>query len=211
MRRVLLTRHGETPWNREGRIQGWAATGLTDRGRREASAMGAWVDATYDVDRILASDSERTRRTTAHLRDAAAGDLPAPSFDAALRERGFGVYQGFLVEELFERYPEHDPADSVSSLSVDPAHGESVADFCDRVASAWDAVRAATDPGETTLVVTHGGVIKVLLADLTDRDRAAALTAHSHDNCAVSEIHLDGDDATLVAEERTDWRETADW
>ena len=211
MRRVLLTRHGETPWNREGRIQGWAATGLTDRGRREASVMGAWVADTYDIDWILASDSERTRRTTARLRDAAAGDLPAPSFDATLRERGFGVYQGFLVEELFERYPDHDPSDSVSALQVDPAHGESVAAFCERVESAWDAVRAATDPGETTLVVTHGGVIKVLLADLTDRDRSAALAAHSHDNCAVTEIRLDGEDATLAAEERTDWRETVDW
>lgn len=210
MTRVLLTRHGETPWNREGRIQGWAATGLTDRGRREASAMGAWVDDTYDVDRIVASDSERTRRTTANLREAADA-LPSPSFDASLRERGFGVYQGFLVEDLFERYPEHDPDDSVSSLSADPAHGESVAAFCDRVASAWNSVTAATDPGETTLVVTHGGVIKVLLADLTDRDRAAALTAHSHDNCAVTEIRLDGDDPTLVTEEQTAWRDAVDW
>ncbi|MFC7026736.1 histidine phosphatase family protein [Halomicroarcula sp. GCM10025324] len=210
MSRILLTRHGETPWNREGRIQGWAATGLTERGRREASAMGAWVDDTYDVDRILASDSERTRRTTANLRDAA-GPLPEPAFDATLRERGFGVYQGFLVEDLFERYPEHDPSHSVSALPADPDHGESVAAFCERVTSAWDSVRAATDPGETTLVVTHGGVIKVLLAELTDRDRDAALAAHSHDNCAVTEIRLDGADSTLVAEEQTDWRETVDW
>ena len=31
MTTLLLARHGETGWNREGRVQGWAATGLTDR------------------------------------------------------------------------------------------------------------------------------------------------------------------------------------
>lgn len=34
---VLLARHGETPWNREGRVQGRAPTPLTERGREAAS------------------------------------------------------------------------------------------------------------------------------------------------------------------------------
>ena len=38
MTTLLLARHGETPWNREGRVQGWAATGLTDRGREHPPA-----------------------------------------------------------------------------------------------------------------------------------------------------------------------------
>lgn len=39
MARVLLVRHGETDWNREGRVQGWAPTSLSDRGREQARAL----------------------------------------------------------------------------------------------------------------------------------------------------------------------------
>ncbi|MEF8829192.1 MAG: histidine phosphatase family protein, partial [Haloarcula sp.] len=64
--------------------------------------------------------------------------------------------------------------------------------------------------GETTLVVTHGGVIKVLLAKLTDKDPDAALAEHSQTNCAVNEIRLDGGDPELVGEELTAWRTLLD-
>lgn len=36
---VLLVRHAETAWNREGRVQGWAPTTLTDRGREQARTL----------------------------------------------------------------------------------------------------------------------------------------------------------------------------
>jgi len=47
---VLLVRHGETPWNRDGRVQGWAPVGLTEAGRERARELGAAIASTYDVD-----------------------------------------------------------------------------------------------------------------------------------------------------------------
>lgn len=210
MTRLLLTRHGETLWNREGRIQGWAATDLSDRGRREATAMGAWLADEYDVDRIVSSDLERTRETTAHVREAAARPLPDPTFDANLRERGFGIYQGFLVPDVFERFPDHDPDTSLSALDIDPLNGESIDDLVTRADAAWDSITETATDGETTLVVTHGGILKVLVARLTDRSLETVLSGSSHPNCAVSEIRLDGEDSELVVEARTDWRAGTD-
>lgn len=46
--------------------------------------------------------------------------------------------------------------------------------------------------GETALVVTHGGVLKLLRAILTDRDREATLAMDSPPNCSVTEVRLDG-------------------
>jgi len=204
MTTVLLARHGETDWNRAGRVQGWAPTMLTDRGRDQARALGKWLTDEYDVGRVVASDLRRTRETTAALREAGDG-LPEPTFDRAWRERGFGVYQGFLVEELFERHPDHDPGASVSALDVTPEDAESIDGFCARVESAWADLRARAE-GETVLLVTHGGVIKTLLAAVTERSRAATLTAHSPPNCSVTELRLDGADTDLIAEGVTAWR-----
>lgn len=208
MTTLLVVRHGQTTWNREGRVQGWAPTDLTDRGREQASALGRWLGDRYSVDRILASDLRRTRETTAELRAAADG-LPEAGFDPGWRERGFGVYQGLLTEELFERFPDHDRRDSVSSLDVAPENGERIPEFRRRVQSAWDRATATTRPGETTLVVTHGGAIKVLLGELTDRDPDATLADHSQDNCAVNEFRID-EGAKLVGEALTDWRELSE-
>ncbi|MDS0260443.1 histidine phosphatase family protein [Haloarcula sp. S1CR25-12] len=209
MTTLLLARHGETHWNREGRVQGWAPTELTDRGHEQARALGAWLTDEYDVDRVLASDLRRTRETTARIREAGDG-LPEPAFDRAWRERGFGVYQGFLATELFERHPDHDPSASVSALDAAPEDAEGPDAFCARVEAAWADLRAAADPDETVLLVTHGGVVKWALSAVTERSRAAAMTAHSPPNCSVTEIRLDGDGGELVAEGVTAWRRRTD-
>ncbi|WP_324665919.1 histidine phosphatase family protein [Haloarcula sediminis] len=205
MTTLLLARHGETPWNREGRVQGWAATGLTDRGDEQARALGAWLGTAHTVDRVLASDLERTRATAATVREAAGG-LPAPTFDPSLRERGFGVYQGLLTEEVADRFPDHDRAKSFLTLDVDPLNGESVATFLDRVERAWRLVTEAVADGETALVVTHGGVLKLVRALLTDRGSLASLARNSPPNCSVTEVGLDGD-PELVRFGATPWRD----
>lgn len=205
MTTLLFARHGETPWNREERVQGWAATGLTERGDEQARSLGTWLDGAHNVDRVLASDLERTRVTAATASEAAGG-LPDPTFDPALRERGFGVYQGFPAEEIADRFPDHDREKSFLTLDVDPLNGESVGTFLDRVERGW---RAATDPvtdGETALVVTHGGVIKLVRAMATDRDPLATLARDSPPNCSVTEIRLE-DGPELVRYGATPWRD----
>ena len=205
MTTLLLVRHGETDWNREGRVQGWAATGLTDRGTEQARALGAWLDVAHTVDRVRSSDLERTQATAATVREAAGG-LATPTLDPSLRERGFGVYQGFLAEEMADRFPGHDRSKSFLTLDVDPLHGESVGAFVDRVERAWDGLTGAVADGETALVVTHGGVLKLVRALLSDRDPLDALARSSPPNCSVTEVRLDGS-PELVRFGATPWRE----
>ncbi|MFC6730141.1 histidine phosphatase family protein, partial [Natronoarchaeum mannanilyticum] len=40
---VVLVRHGETDWNADRRIQGWAPAPLNDAGREQARALGEHV------------------------------------------------------------------------------------------------------------------------------------------------------------------------
>jgi probable phosphoglycerate mutase len=205
MTTLLLVRHGETDWNHEGRVQGWAAAELTDRGREQAQALGAWLGGAHTVDRVRSSDLERTRATTATVRETAGG-LPAPELDPSLRERGFGVYQGFLAEEVVDRFPDHDRSNSILTLGVDPLNGESVGAFIDRVERAWQGVTDAVADGETAVVVTHGGVLKLIRGLLTDRKPRDALSRSSPPNCSVTEVRLDGT-PELVRFGATPWRD----
>jgi len=189
MTTVLVVRHGETAWNRERRIQGWAPTRLTDRGREQADETGAHLAREYDVDRIHASDLLRCRETVDRIR--AHVDAPA-GFDRAWRERDFGVYQGLLYDDLFSRFPEFGLGeDAVRAAERVPDSGESLLHVRERVLDGWTDLLADARPDETRLVVAHGGPIYVLLGRVKDLDVASAVLDHDQANCALNEFEHD--------------------
>ncbi|WP_251342109.1 histidine phosphatase family protein [Haloplanus halophilus] len=203
MTTVLLARHGETTWNREGRLQGWAPTPLTDRGHEQARALAAAVADDYDVDRVLASDLRRARQTAAHLADHVGHD---PAFESAWRERDFGRYQGLPCEAVFE---EHDrlSLSRAGRAAVDarPESGESLRDVRERVLSGWERVLAESGPDETVAVVSHGGPLHLLLGAVEDRGVVDAIVEGEQHNCGLNELRVADGEARLVAENRTEF------
>lgn len=202
MSRVVLLRHGETDWNRVGRIQGWAPVPLNERGREQAAAAAEYVADAYDVARIVTSDLLRARRTTDRV--AAAVDAPVERSER-WRERDVGVYQGLEYEDLLDRFPEF-AVEEAAAAAVDeaPDSGESFAAVQRRVVEGWRAV--AGRPG-TTLVVTHGGPIYLALGHAKGLDIGETLTEHEQDNCAINEFRIDGRSRSeVVRENATPWR-----
>jgi probable phosphoglycerate mutase len=189
MTTVLLLRHGETDWNRNRRVQGWAASPLNDLGREQARAAGRYLAETHDLDRIVASDLRRTRETVAQLRSVDA--FPEPEFTRGWRERAFGVFQGLSYDYVFGQFPEHNASVGMMGLESTPEGGESLLEARERVVAAWDDVLATADPDDEVLVVTHGGPIYVLLAAIRGIDLPTALAEFHQDNCAVNELRYD--------------------
>ncbi|MGC2518656.1 MAG: histidine phosphatase family protein [Burkholderiales bacterium] len=155
---LILIRHGETEWNRAGRIQGYNADSpLTETGHAQAHALAARL-AREGVDALFSSDAGRTRQTVAPI--AAATGLPVV-FDAALRERNYGVFEGRTFAEIERDFP----AEYEKLRSRDPHHaasgGESAARFRDRVTAALAAIAGRT-AGRRIAVVTHGGVLGIM-------------------------------------------------
>ena len=201
--RVLLVRHGETTWNREDRIQGWAPTSLTGRGRDQARATGVSLRE-VGVDRVLASDLRRTQETARLLREGtgvAGGDddqdtdaqpgVDAPiSFDRAWREREFGDYQGLGKEAIAQRDDEYDLDGSLSAVESVPS-GESLEEFCRRVADGWESLLTCVED-ETVAVVTHGGPLRVVVAEITGRDVPTVAREWAPGNCGVTEVDVSG-------------------
>ena len=160
--RILLARHGETPWNAEGRYQGQEDIPLSEVGIAQANALGKRL-ADLQIDRAVASPLSRATRTA----QLALGEARAPQllFDEGLKEIGHGEWEGLLASEIHARDPQRLQAwrDAPDTVQMPGAGGESLQQVLDR---AWPAVaRACAGLGQedTLLVVAHDAVNRVLL------------------------------------------------
>jgi len=153
----LLARHGQTAWNAQGRLQGHTDIELDDTGRAQAKELARSLDGA-GVARVWSSDLARARETAAIV--AAELGLAAPQVDAELRERKFGVFEGLTRDEIAVQHPEAWRA--WVAHTQHPPGGEPKDDATVRMQRAL--LRIVADG--TTLVVTHGGVMRLWLMDL---------------------------------------------
>ena len=201
MTRVIAVRHGETDWNRNGRMQGWAPVPLNELGREQAAAAGRWLAEQYEFDRVLSSDLLRTRQTTDLLLDGI-GDRPV-SYEPAWRERNMGVYQGLAYADVEDRYPTFGLGEEAyRATDAVPEGGESFRELANRVTGRFDEV---LDDDGTTLVVTHGGPLRCLLGHVKGIELTEALSTHSMENCSVTEFRTESD-PVIIRENVVDWR-----
>lgn len=159
--RFIVVRHGETDWNVERRHQGHMDSPLTPLGLAQAQALGERLKD-VPVDALISSDLLRAKVTTEQL--LAARSTPVPvQWLPSLRERNLGIFGGLTSDEVAERYPQ----DYAAFRSGDPEYripqGESLHDLQDRVAGAMDSLAAQFVPGQTVVVVTHGGALEQFL------------------------------------------------
>jgi broad specificity phosphatase PhoE len=181
---LLLVRHGETDWNSERRWQGHADQPLNDVGRAQASELAELL-AEQRIDAVYASDLSRAHETAEII--AARLGLPVTT-DERLREVDVGDWSGRLWSEI----EASDPT-AVARLDTELKAwngGESYEEMGARVVGAVLEL-AARHPGETLLIVTHGGSMRAC------RAHAAGLEYHesrgaigSLANCAVVELHV---------------------
>ena len=156
--RIVLIRHGETEWNRAGRIQGYHAdSSLTQTGREQVRALAGRLTR-EGIDVVYSSDAGRTRETAQPI--AAATRLPIV-FDKALRERNYGVFEGYSFTEIETVFAAEYATFRTRDPHYAPPDGESAAQFRDRILGALGAI-AGRSNGRRVAVVTHGGVLGVI-------------------------------------------------
>jgi probable phosphoglycerate mutase len=155
--RVLAIRHGETAWNADSRIQGQLDIALNDTGRWQAARMAQSL-AGEVFDAIYCSDLSRARATAEAL--AAIAGLDART-DNGLRERGFGAFEGRTYREIENDLPEQAARWRRREPDFGAEGGETLAGFYDRAIASATRL-AALHPGQSIVLVTHGGVLDCL-------------------------------------------------
>ena len=174
VRSFLVFRHGETDYNRNGRVQGWTDIPLNDAGLAQAAALAPLLLA-HDVRSIVTSDLGRAHQTAV---SAAGGRAVVLHRDMALREIFYGELEGILFADLVAKlgdefmaaWRHHDPAGLEQRIPT----GESKREALTRARDAIRRHAARVPVHETFAVSTHGGIIRCLLA--TAEGGAAAPT-----------------------------------
>lgn len=189
---VVAVRHGETAWNRETRIQGQLDIPLNSLGLAQAQRLAQALDG-QGLHAIYSSDLARARQTA-----EAVANLQGLTvlLDAGLRERGFGMFEGLTWAEIETRWP----AESERWRRRDPEFaaqgGESLQDFYGRAVATVETL-AARHPGQTVLIVAHGGVLDCLYRAAA-RQSLQAARSWTLGNASINRLLYSQSGLTLV-------------
>ena len=167
MTTILLARHGETDWNREGRFQGHADPPLNRTGRDQAVELSVALMA-EDLAAVYSSPLQRALETAEIV--AASRELE-PVIVAALQEVDVGSWSGLTRTEVEQRFPEQ------YARWLDYGQGwedgETYDEMGTRVVAALLEL-AAAHGRERVLAVTHGGPIRAAFAFAAGTSHAQA-------------------------------------
>lgn len=159
--RLFLVRHGETDWNREGRLQGGQDIPLNALGREQAAEAARRLRAltpAFAQSDYVASPMQRARETMTILRRGLS--LPPDGFriDERLRELTFGAWEGFTWREVRKAERELAQARERDKWGFVPPGGESYRMLAERIRPVLEGLSA------DTVMVSHGGVARAVLA-----------------------------------------------
>lgn len=168
---IVLVRHGQTEYNREGRWQGSGSdVPLDEVGRAEAARVAAALAERFDgwIEAVYTSDLERARETARIV--AARFGLETVD-EPGLRELSHGRWEGFTHAEVEERWPGEHAAYQADPYHVRRGGGDSYEDLAARL---WPALERLADRhrGQRIVAVSHGGPIRLALSRILDRPLA---------------------------------------
>jgi probable phosphoglycerate mutase len=178
---VVLVRHGETEWSRDGRHTGRTDIALTDRGRALARRLAAELQ-NWSFSLVLTSPLKRAEETA---RLAGFGDQAQARPD--LMEWNYGRYEGQTSAQIKAARPDW-------SLWRDGCpDGENAADVGHRVDRVIDELRRA---GGDALLFAHGHVLRVLAARWLGQPPADG-RLYALDTAALSILGYEHDDSVI--------------
>ncbi|MCM3884468.1 histidine phosphatase family protein [Frankia sp. R82] len=153
--RVVLVRHGQTAWSRDGRHTGKTDVPLTEEGERQAAAQATHLDElTFG---LVATSPRRRARHTADLAGLVAPPVAERLVWDDLAEWDYGDYEGITTATIRETVP------GWTVWDAPVPGGETV----EQVGARADAVLARLRPwlerGDVALV-GHGHMLRVLIA-----------------------------------------------
>lgn len=163
---IYLTRHGQTLWNIEKRLQGRGNSPLTEEGIERAKELRDRIKNIH-IDIIYSSPIERALNTANIIK----GDKDIEVVtDDGLMEMCFGDYEGRITDEIMKENPSWN-IDLImkGDTKLSAPNGENLAEVRDRVSKAMDRI-IEENKGKTILIVAHGITLKALMYYFKDEE-----------------------------------------
>jgi broad specificity phosphatase PhoE len=187
---VMLMRHGETDWNREGRVMGRNPIELNARGRAQVEAAARFVQ-NIRPELIVTSPQIRARQT-AEIMSGALGGVAIVE-DAGIAEVLYGRWEGMVYNELiadpyyaeFRQAPIERPTPGGETIPQVQARG------VDAVSRALTA-----NQDRRILFVSHGDIIRTVLCHFMMLELVHFQRLRI-DNASISTVQVSGKFAEL--------------
>jgi 2,3-bisphosphoglycerate-dependent phosphoglycerate mutase len=178
---VYVVRHGQTDWNREGRIQGGTDNPLNATGQEQAANLARTL-ADVRIDAVYTSSHQRARQTAAVLE----GRAKVVAIDE-LRERFFGKFEGAN---------DKDPAIVADwnkrrfTWADDMEGGETLESQASRASKALQSIRERHKEGGSIVIVGHGGINPLLVSLLLGVPAQEGASAINQANDEIYRVEL---------------------
>lgn len=163
---IYLTRHGETEWNIEKRLQGRGDSPLTKDGIQRAKELRDRIK-NIDIDVIYSSPIKRALNTANILRGNKNIDIVT---DDRLMEMCFGDYEGKKIDIIQKENPSWDiNLIMQGNVEICAPNGENLKEVRERISKLMNKI-IAENIGKSILIVTHGITLKALMYYFKDED-----------------------------------------
>lgn len=188
---ALLMRHGETAWNREGRVMGRNPVELSASGREQVEAAARFAQ-NIRPDLIVTSPLVRARQSAEIMAAGLGGGVEIVE-EAEIAEVMYGRWEGLTYHDLIEDsyYVEY----RKSPLEHPTPGGETIPEVQARGVKAITRIIEA-NPGKRVLFVSHGDIIRTVLCHFLGLE-----LKYFHrlrvDNATISGIQISGGFAEL--------------
>jgi len=180
-RPFYLSRHGQSEYNRLGKIGG--DSDLTEHGEEYATALAKWVQSNIKVGpdgspqaaRLWTSSMRRTINTARHISHEQI-DRPNGSDWIQMRPKRFrnldeiyaGLCDGMTYEEIAAQFPDEAKARKTDKFEYRYPRGESYTDLISRLEPVAHEMERQREP---LLIVAHQAILRVIYCYMMDRPR----------------------------------------
>ncbi len=198
--RLIFLRHGQSVTNAQNIFTGHADVPLSQIGETQAKLVSDYLK-NIKIDKVYSSDSSRAYYTVKPTADSHGLDIHT---DVRLRELYLGEWELKDVGAVSTLY-----GDDFSNWRNDPekakpTNGESLVDFLRRVKLAVTEI-AEGNTGNTVLIATHGGAIRIFESSLTRGGLSDWLNVRYVSNASLTIYDYEDGNFTLVERDVADY------
>ena len=193
--KIYITRHGETQWNKEGRMQGWNNSDLTEKGKDCARKLGQRLNH-IDFDCIYCSPLGRAIETANHIKGHK--DIKI-IINEDLKEMGFGSWEGMEHTKIEELNKEQQYHFWNKPHLYEPIDGESYQELIERVKKALNDI-INNDCGENILIIAHAAVIKAIYLIIKNHSLEEFWGPPFMEGTSLTVLEIDGDKKRFILE-----------
>ena len=169
-KRIILVRHGETDWNKQGKFQGQIDIPLNQNGKDQAKAASQFLK-NISIQAAFSSSLSRPKETAEIILKGHPGIKI--SLKDNLKEIGHGKWEGKLESEIKSEWPDLLETWKISPEKVQMPEGENIREVSIRSIAGWREICKDIKDEETALVVAHDAVNKTILCHLLGLTPAA--------------------------------------